>query len=154
MTTLIDIREQVKVCDEATLRKIYMMVILRIKEIYREIRKHEQTFDRFLIKQNPVSTMTTLVITEINGLEKLPQGCGKIKQHARELVGRLVEFKENVGTPFCKTPHQAYDILANNIVNTFLTNVRRDIRMPELTLQLTELYANLLQDAARTQPKN
>lgn len=149
-----DIRKQVIVCDEATLRKLYGLIILRLKEIVREIKRHEQEFDKFLIKQNPVSTVTVLAITEINSLQKLPQGCGKIKQHVAELAARLIEFKENIATPFCKTPHQAYDTFANNIVNTFLTNVRRDIRMPELTLQLTEIYAELIQAAMRTRPPN
>jgi|SRR3989344_5428926 len=154
MTTLIDIRDQVKVCDEATISRIYTKITLLLKEIHREIRKHEKEFETFLIKQNPVSTITTLAITEINCLERLPEGCGKIQKHARELVGRLIEFKENVGTPLCKTAHQAYDTLANNIVNTLLKNVKRDMRMPEISLNLTGLYEDLIKDAAITQPKN
>lgn len=149
MTTLSQIAKQVTVCDEVTVRKLYTVITLRLKDIHREIRKHNAEFDKFLIRRNPVSTNITIAVTEINCLQRLPVGCERIKQHAAELSRRLVEFKEDIGTPLCKTAPHAYEFFANNVVEPFLKLVRKDIVLPDITLLLTQLYTELIQDSGK-----
>lgn len=154
MPTLIDVAKQFKQCDNATVKTIYTLISLRLKEIQRQIRKHEREFSTFLIKENPVASMITLAKTEIDALQRLPENCFKIKTQVLDLSARLAQFRDCIATAFCKTPHHAYDWMANNIITALLKEIRRDVNDPELraeiSYQFTKLYEELVQDAVRT----
>lgn len=152
MTTLIDIRKEVTVCNETAVRKIYTIIALRLRGIYYEIKRHEHYFSNYPIKDHPLTTYTTLIINEIDALHKLPEDCVVIKKHAHELALRLREFKAVIGTPFCKTAHQAYDWFGNNIVHVFWNAIKYDLaQLPDIPLQFIKLYEEILKDAVRTQ---
>ena len=150
MTTLVDIRKAAKVCDDATIRKTYTLIALRLKEIMREISRHEQDFSKYQIKNNPVANATTTVIMEIDTLENLPAECLPIKRHTRELAMKLREFKSFIGTAFCNTPRQAYELFANHVVGLILERVRKDIKMPDITLQFSKIYTELITRTTQT----
>ncbi|MBI4140433.1 hypothetical protein HY485_01205 [Candidatus Woesearchaeota archaeon] len=157
MPTLIDVTKQFRQCDNATVKNIYTIILLRLKEIQRQIQKHEQEFSEFPIKENPVASMITLAKTEIDALQRLPDSCFKIKLHALDLSMRLAQYRDCIGTAFCKNAHNAYDWLANNIIAMLMKEIRRDISDLELRAninnELTKFYAELIQNAARTSPQ-
>ncbi|MBI4142006.1 hypothetical protein HY484_03720 [Candidatus Woesearchaeota archaeon] len=154
MSTLIDIAKQFKQCDNETIRSIYTLILLRLKGIQRQIQKHEHEFNEFPIKENPVASMITLTKTEIDALQRLPDSCFKIKAHALDLSARLVQYRDCIGTAFCKTAHNAYDWLANNIITALMKEIRRDVNDAELKAEInnefTKFYAELIENTART----
>ena len=157
MPTLINATKQFKQCDNETLRNIYTIILLRLKDINTQIQKHENEFSEFMIKENPVASMITLAKTDIDALQRLPDSCFKIKLHALDLSARLAQYRDCIGTAFCKNAHNAYDWLANNIIAILMKEIRRDIGDLELRAninnELTKFYAELIQNSARTTPQ-
>ena len=154
MTTLADIVKEITVCDEPSLRKIYFKIDVELRKILFKIKECEPLFQKYNIKYHPVSTVTLLVAFDIDSLHRLPKDCNNVKKHAVELRIRLREFKDQVGTPFCNTAHQAYDLLANHVIQPFLKQLKRDLpTMLEISLQFQKLYEELIIEAQRTRPQ-
>lgn len=150
MKTIPDLTKEFTRCDAPTIILIYTRIEYLLKEIAREIVKHSRTFSHYPINKHPVTSQTTLVITELRLLQQLPPECMLIKKHARELITKLTDFKRLVGTPFCNTTQRALELFTEHIYQeTIRKIILKDVKIPEVKLLFTELYKCLIEQQAR-----
>lgn len=62
--------------------------------------------------------------------------------HCAEFVTKLTDFKTVIGTSSCNSAVQALNLLAN-IVFALLNSVKRDLKLPDIIIQLNQLYSRI-----------
>ena len=114
------LKKQQITCTDDEIKTFYTKMYAKLNWIKSEIRRNEQEFENYPIKNHPATNAVTLAILETR---TQPTNC----------------------TAFCKKASQAYDLLAEHVIKIMITRLRKDTpTMKELIMQYSQLYESTI----------